>query len=158
MLEKIIYRLCPKSLLLKKWVLTLDPRRQSTLFSILRGSDTQSGKCTRCKKITKMLRYIITNHVGKKNSYMSTDVLRVPEVTNILEKEYINNQHWVEHVSAASYVIFKNHPDPYVREYWGSINRVINGKIKRIKKELAKQEAIDKMISKYLDIYTKRNV
>jgi len=162
MLEGIKEKLCGRLVPTRSWVNKIDPRLQSTLFSILRGTDKDNGACIESKKITKMFRYIIQKDLGKKFNYMSSDVVRVNVVVNFLIKEYLNNKHWVEHVISAAYIISKHHPDSYVKEYWGSINRVCYGKIKKIKKEeklrLEEEARINRIISKYIDIYTKREI
>ena len=77
-------------------------------------------------------------------------------------EEYPENKHWTEHVLTAAFHIKENHPDPYIREYWGSILSVCNSRIKNWKKQEKKrkelEEYIERVTSKYIDIYTRRYI
>ena len=145
--------------LLKDWTGKLDLRWVSTLLSTLRGCD---GCNSNSKKVTRMLRYLITNEVGKKSSYMSDQVHSTRYTVDVLLKEYITNQHWVEHVLSAAYVIYNNHPDPYVRAYWLTTSKVANTGIRKlVKAETARKARVElqnRIISKYYEIYMFRGI
>ena len=144
------------------WVNNLDLKQQTGLLSVIRGNDTENGKCVESKKITRMLRYIILKDADKKNSFMSDIVLKQNKVINFLFKIYPDNKHWVEHIVGAAFNIKRNHPHEYVREYWGAVGGVLSHKIrtykeketKRVKQELYVQSIIDK----YTDIYLIRGI
>lgn len=143
-------------------MLELDPKTQSTLIASLRGNDKDNGCCSDSKKITKMLRYIIVNNVGKRKSYMSNYVYRTDIAVKIILTDYLNNKHWVSHTLAAGFMISKYHSDNYIRVYWNSVVNICNAKITKInkveKQRLDKLVYVNNVIEKYTDIYTRRYV
>jgi len=162
---KFIKKLFSKEKILvvqQDWVTKLSLLHQSSLMSILRGTDIENGTLQEAKDITKMLRYVIANDAGKKRSYMSNYVIPRNEVIKYLFKVYPNNRHWVEHVIGASYIVHQQHPDNYVRDYWGSIAKTLNYKVrgfkKKEKKRLEKELYIKSIIDKYTDIYMVRGI
>jgi len=152
-----LFNVHTKHPLLKTWVLDIDPRWLSTLMSALRGCDTIDAHSDKRKYVTKMIRYLVTNDVGKKSDYMSNYVVRHHDIIRTLTTSYPNNQHWVEHIIAAGRVISNNHPDPYVREYWNNVYRIISKFMKQYKKEeeikIARDKYIDSIIRTYTRIY-----
>ena len=155
----MLERLFCKSFLTKKWVRGLDLKDQSTLVTILRGDDSYNGGNIKSKNITKMLRYLVVNNIGKKNSYMSDAVMTSGYIMTHLLKSREYNMHWVEHVIAAAFVIKNKHPNNYTGAFWGHI---ADGYIYRVKAYKKKQEKIEaerkRIIDKYIDIYTNRDI
>ena len=132
-----------QNIVMQDWVTKLSLKEQSSLISVLRGNDSNNGTCTESKNITKMLRYIISKDAGKKSSYMSNYVVRQSKVIGFLFKSYKDNKHWVEHVVSAAFHIKRNHPDNYVREYWGNIAVTTSSRINSWKEKEAKRIAYD---------------
>lgn len=163
MIKKLWNKVFSKRMyLLQDWVLDIDLIAQSSLTAILRGNDGKNGNCDESKKITKMLRYIIVNDVGKKNSYMSSYVVPSSKVIGFLVKTYPNNKHWVEHVLSAAYHIKKFHPNRYTAMFWGDVlyqstNRINSWKDKEAKR-VEEERYVNRIYSKYLHIYTKRYI
>ena len=162
MLSKLFNKITGNRFLVQPWVLDIDLLQQSSLISVLRGDDSVNGTNVKSKSVTKMLRYLIVNNIGKKDSYMSDHVMTGGEVMLHLLKSRDNNRHWVDHIIAAAFIIKKTHPNNYTRKYWGHI---ADGYVYRVKAYKKKQAAIAKerdrvqsIIDKYVDIYTTRYV
>ena len=146
------------NIVLKDWVLVLTLKQQCGLRASIRGTDKDNGTCKISKNITKMLRYLILKNADKKQSFMTEDVIKAHNITDFLAKEYPYNKHWVEHILTTSFNIKQNHPNNYVRAYWGEIALSLTFKIKEYKKEHKKQEKINRIYEKYIDIYIKRGI
>lgn len=148
--------------LLQDWVCELDLVTQSSLVSVLRGTDLDNGNCKESKNITRMLRYIIVVDAKKKKSYTSDYVVHQSKVVGFLVKSFPNNSHWVEHILGVAFHIRKHHPDRYVCEYWGSVFNTCNGRINSWKikerKRIEHEAYVDRVYKKYIDIYTNRYV
>jgi hypothetical protein len=161
-LTKKLRNYLTKKVILQDWVCDLDLVVQSSLISVIRGTDMNNGMCDESKNITKMLRYIIVNDAKKKNSYMSDYVINQSKVIGFLVKSYPDNKHWVDHVVGVAFHIKRNHPDKYVCEYWGNVAHIYNNRIKnwkaKEKKRIEKEQYIKRVYEKYLDIYTNRYV
>jgi len=149
-----------QNIVIQDWVTKLNLKEQSSLISVLRGSDSNNGTCTESKNITKMLRFIISKDAGKKSSYMSDYVVRQSKVIGFLFKSYKDNKHWVDHVISAAFHIKRNHPDSYVREYWGNVAITASNRIssweKKESKRITHELYIKSIVDKYTDIYTNR--
>jgi len=162
MLKRVLYALLRREPLLQDWVLDLPGKYQASLVASLRGNDNYNGSCKECKDVTKMLRYLIVNNIGKKNSYMSNHVMHMHKVIDYLIKMYPTNKHWVEHVLSAGYQVSRNHPNSYVRSYWGGIVAASNTRIdkwkKKEKQRIETEKYINRVIAKYTDIYYNRSI
>ena len=148
--------------LMKDWVLELEPYKQSTLVSVLRGSDSNNGNDIDTKAITKMLRYLIVNDVKNKSTYMNNKVLMQQKTIDTLVNNFPNNRHWVEHVLSAAFHIKDKHPDNYVREYWAKVLYTCNNRnkkwLKNEKKRIELEKYIKRVIDKYTEIYMVKGI
>ena len=162
MMDKLIGALCNNGYLMQSWVRKLDLKKQSSLIAALRGNDADNGTCVKCKEVTRMLRYLIVNNIGKRSSYMSDAVMNRNNVVKLLTNKYPTNRHWVKHVIDASYIIGNGHPSSYVRDYWLYIAKTLNYRMKEHdKKQRALRERelfVNSVIDKYINIYTTRYV
>ena len=143
------------NIVLEDWVLTLPMKEQCSLLSVVRGNDKDNGTCEYSKRVTKMLRYLILRNVGKKYTYMSEDVIKRNTVINTLYNQYPTNKHFVDHVMQAGFLVASDHPNNYIREYWGNVSSALYSKIKSYKR---KERKIQRIYDKYIDIYTRRGM
>lgn len=145
---------------LQDWTKNLTFKQQTGLISTIRGNDAKNGTCYESKEITKMIRFLVLKDADKKTEFMTNKVLKQNRVIRFLKESYPTNQHWVEHIIGTAFNFKHNHPNNYVKEYWGGIGSIAQNNIKMFnaqEKERIKREAyIKKIINKYNDIYLNR--
>ena len=146
-----------KESVLQDWVGECTLKQQTTLLSVIRGSDNE---CVSAKNITKMLRYLILTNADKGTEFMSDNILSTGKVVKYLKDNYGSNKHWVEHIVYAGFVIGKYSSNPYAKRYWLTVAGSVNNWIRKLEViDKQKQRAIDKqkqkqrVIDKYLTIY-----
>jgi len=138
------------------WIIKIPLRKQGTLLSVIRGSDSYQGNDKQAKNITRMLRYIIVKESGKNPKYMSDKVVPIDTTIRVLKSRYANNRHWVEHIIGASKVIKVEYKEnPYAQEYWGKVFEEMKLFTKEYWDNIHEQKRIKSLIEKYKTIYSR---
>lgn len=115
---------------LQDWVMTLNWKEQTGLISAIRGldgCDIDKELDRSCKKITRMIRFLVLNNADTRTGFMSDSVMEINKVVDILNT--INDQviqglislHWFDHIFMAIKIIIDKHPNPYIRIYWHTV-------------------------------------
>jgi len=108
---------------IQDWVyVDTKPHEFGFLISSLRGIDIDEPYInTNCKKITKMIRYLITNPYKEGTGYCDDKILPEIDVAGIMIETREYSEHWYEHTLLAMKIIKNKHPNPYVRKYWYTV-------------------------------------
>lgn len=112
---------------IQQWVMELNWKEQTGLISAIRGvdsSDIDREINSSCKKITKMIRFLVLNNAVSRTGFMTDRVIEIDKLVDILDT--INDQviqgiislHWFDHILMAIKIIIDKHPNPYTRMYW----------------------------------------
>jgi hypothetical protein len=132
--------------LLQEWTMHISSRQLSSLLSALRGTDINGGDDNgKSKRITRMIRYLTCNNVGKRNTYLNDKVMVRDIVVDYLTENVDDNPHWVHHILSASKVLGHEHPSTYVREYWRFIyhntkKNIKSNELTHVRKEVRKEQ------------------
>lgn len=115
---------------LQEWVMELGWLEQTGLISAIRGldgCDIDKELDRSCKKITRMIRFLVLNNANIRTGFMTDRVMEINKVVDILNT--INDQviqglislHWFDHIFMAIKIIIDKHPNPYIRIYWHTV-------------------------------------
>lgn len=144
---------------LQDWVMSLGWKEQTGLISAIRGvdsSDDDKGVVRNCKKITKMIRYLVLNNADSKTGFMSDRVIEIHDlvdILNTLNDKVIQGQvsfHWFDHIFIAIKIIIDKHPNPYTRVYWSSVYNLFVSSVTMVEQETKKKSTTDTTIGESL--------
>lgn len=115
---------------IQEWVMTLKWKAQTGLISAIRGVDmidvdpTDIDINSKCKTITKMIRYLVLNNADSRTNFMTDIIPTIEELVDVLNeiREQVSlgvvSNHWFNHIFLAIKIIMDKHPNAYTRMYW----------------------------------------